>query len=79
MFLNRLIHRGNKRPLRALQVEVTSRCTRSCVVCLRSVFENHWMEGDLDEDLWKILEPDLSLVEYVYPQGWGYKDRIENP
>jgi hypothetical protein len=25
----------------------------------------------LDETLWKILEPDLSLVEYVYLQGWG--------
>jgi MoaA/NifB/PqqE/SkfB family radical SAM enzyme len=71
MFLNRIIHRGNKRPLKALQVEVTSRCTRSCVVCPRSIFKNRWREGDLDEALWKVLEPDLSLVEYVYLQGWG--------
>ena len=54
-----------------MQVEVTSRCTRSCAVCPRSVFGNRWREGDLDEALWQVLEPDLSLVEYVYLQGWG--------
>jgi MoaA/NifB/PqqE/SkfB family radical SAM enzyme len=35
------------------------------------MFKNRWREGDLDEALWKVLEPDLSLVEYVYLQGWG--------
>ncbi|MBN2318620.1 MAG: hypothetical protein JXR49_06070 [Acidobacteria bacterium] len=71
MFLKNLFQRRNKRPLRALQVEVTSRCTRSCMVCPRSLLKIRWREGDLEEALWNALEPDLFLAEYVHLQGWG--------
>jgi MoaA/NifB/PqqE/SkfB family radical SAM enzyme len=60
-----------KRPLRALQVEVTSRCTRRCTVCARTAYAGSWLEGDLDEALWRRLVPDLRLVAHLHLQGWG--------
>jgi MoaA/NifB/PqqE/SkfB family radical SAM enzyme len=60
-----------KRPLRALQVEVTSRCTRSCSICPRTGLSDTWRDGDLSEKVWDILEPDLGLAEHVHLQGWG--------
>jgi MoaA/NifB/PqqE/SkfB family radical SAM enzyme len=66
-----LLRRRRKRPLQALQVEVTSRCTRSCAVCPRSELGGRWREGDLDEALWKVLEPDLTLAQHIHLQGWG--------
>ncbi len=60
-----------KRPLRALQVEVTSRCTRRCTVCARAACAGSWLEGDLDEALWRRLVPDLRLVDHLHLQGWG--------
>jgi MoaA/NifB/PqqE/SkfB family radical SAM enzyme len=60
-----------RRLLRALQVEVTSRCTRRCALCPRTALADRWLDGDLPEDLWQRLEPDLSLAEHVHLQGWG--------
>jgi len=60
-----------RRRLRALQVEVTSRCTRRCTVCPRTVFDERWLEGDLSDEHWDRLRPDLPLVEHVHLQGWG--------
>lgn len=60
-----------RRPLRALQVEVTSRCSRKCLVCPRSALAESWQDRDLDEKLFKVLEPDLVLAEHVHLQGWG--------
>jgi MoaA/NifB/PqqE/SkfB family radical SAM enzyme len=60
-----------RRRLRALQVEVTSRCTRSCRVCPRNALADRWRDGDLSEDLWNAVRPDLSLVEHLHLQGWG--------
>jgi len=59
------------RPLSALQVEVTSRCTRQCAICPRSAVGLDWREGDLDDATWDRLQPDLSLASYVHLQGWG--------
>ncbi|MCW8983971.1 MAG: radical SAM protein [Thermoanaerobaculales bacterium] len=60
-----------KRGLRALQVEVTSRCTRRCAVCPRAALGERWLEGDLSEAHWDRLRPDLPLVEHLHLQGWG--------
>lgn len=57
--------------LRALQVEVTSRCTRKCRICPRSALAAGWREGDLDERQWQAIEPYLKRVEHVHLQGWG--------
>ena len=68
--LNRL-RRRHRRPLRALQVEVTSRCARRCAICPRSSLAETWREGDLDDALWKVVAADLELTEHVQLQGWG--------
>jgi len=65
------MRRKKDRVLRALQIEVTSRCTRSCSVCPRSQLSERWIDGDLTEGLWKLLEPGLDLAEHVHLQGWG--------
>jgi MoaA/NifB/PqqE/SkfB family radical SAM enzyme len=60
-----------RRRLRALQVEVTSRCTRRCAVCPRSAFGDRWLEGDLSDAHWHRLCTDLALVDHLHLQGWG--------
>jgi MoaA/NifB/PqqE/SkfB family radical SAM enzyme len=60
-----------ERTLKALQIEVTSRCTRRCSLCPRAAFGDRWLEGDLSAALWKRIEPALSRAEHVHLQGWG--------
>lgn len=55
----------------ALQVEVSSRCTRACEVCPRSALGPSWLDGDLEHALWERLRGDLRLAEHVHLQGWG--------
>ena len=62
---------GRGRPLRALQVEITSRCDRRCAVCPRTLLGDQWREGDLDPESWRRLRSDLELAEHVHLQGWG--------
>ena len=50
-----------RRPLTALQVEVTSRCTRQCAVCPRTALASVWREGDLGDAAWAVLRRDLGL------------------
>jgi len=67
----RLLRRLRPRPWRALQVEVTTRCTRSCVVCPRSALAERWRQLDLDAEAWRRITPDLEVFEHVHLQGWG--------
>ena len=39
-----------RRPLRALQVELTSRCRWRCAVCPRTALAPDWPDGDLGEE-----------------------------
>ena len=66
-----MLTHGSRRPLRALQIEVTSRCTRQCAVCPRSVLSNEWRQGDLSREHWNRLERDLTIAQHVHLQGWG--------
>jgi MoaA/NifB/PqqE/SkfB family radical SAM enzyme len=59
------------RPLRALQVEVTTRCTRACAVCPRVVLGAAWLRRDLAEEAWAAVVPGLALAGHVHLQGWG--------
>jgi MoaA/NifB/PqqE/SkfB family radical SAM enzyme len=63
--------RGSRRPLRALQIEVTSRCTRQCAICPRFALSGEWLEGDLSREHWRRLEQDLNTAQHVHLQGWG--------
>jgi MoaA/NifB/PqqE/SkfB family radical SAM enzyme len=61
----------DRRPLTALQVEVTSRCTRQCAICPRSALASAWRDGDLADTTWDRLREDLGLARHVHLQGWG--------
>lgn len=62
---------SKKRPLTALQVEVTSRCTRSCFLCPRGALPDQWKNGDLTVEHWRKIVPALPMAEHVHLQGWG--------
>lgn len=66
-----MFRRKKVRDLKALQVEVTSRCTRKCELCPRSVFHDRWRDGDLGDALWQQIVPALTRAEHVHLQGWG--------
>lgn len=57
--------------MRALQIEVTSRCTRRCSICPRSELADRWQNGDLDAAAWHGLRPALERFRHVHLQGWG--------
>jgi len=40
-------------------------------VCPRSALAAWWLEGDLSDEHWHRLRPDLPLVEHLHLQGWG--------
>lgn len=67
----RLVRGLLRRPLRALQIEVTSRCTRRCAVCLRHALSGRWLERDLTPAVWAAIVPGLGVAEHVHLQGWG--------
>ena len=69
MALSRLLRR--RRPLRALQVEVTTRCTRRCAVCPRSESAGAWPERDLTAAAWWAIAPALGQAEHLHRQAWG--------
>ncbi len=62
---------AGRRPLDALQVEVTSRCTRSCIVCPRHALAESWESRDLERSTWERLVVDLSVARHLHLQGWG--------
>ncbi len=67
----RLLRRLRPRPWRALQVEVTSRCSRTCAICPRTALAERWRHLDLDAGAWRRIVPDLGRFEHVHLQGWG--------
>jgi MoaA/NifB/PqqE/SkfB family radical SAM enzyme len=60
----------NRRPLRSIQIEVTTRCSLRCLACPRAHLAG-WRHGDLSDEAWQRLEPDLRLAQDVHLQGWG--------
>lgn len=60
------------RPFRAVQIEVTSRCSTGCVFCPHDALSDRWVEGDISLDMFRErILPYLHLFELVYLQGWG--------
>lgn len=59
-------------PFRAVQIEVTSRCSTGCVFCPHDALSDRWIEGDISLDLFSdTIVPHLDLFDLVYLQGWG--------
>ncbi len=63
--------RQARRPLTALQVEVTTRCTRRCAVCPASALAASWRHDDLTAAAWEAIRPALPRFGHVHLQGWG--------
>jgi len=61
----------NRHRLTALQLEVTSRCTRECAICPRTALASEWRDGDLGDATWDSVRRDLGLARHVHLQGWG--------
>lgn len=60
------------RPFRAVQIEVTSRCSTGCVFCPHDALSDRWVEGDISLRMYsECIVPHLDLFELVYLQGWG--------
>jgi MoaA/NifB/PqqE/SkfB family radical SAM enzyme len=60
------------RLFRAVQIEVTSRCSTGCVFCPHDALVDRWIEGDLSLEVYREkIVPHLDLFELVYLQGWG--------
>lgn len=57
--------------LRALQIEVSSRCTRRCRICPQKTFQDQWKAGLLDHALWDSVQSALPEIAHVHLQGWG--------
>ncbi len=79
-FFKKFINRGKGKPFSAWQIELTTKCSLRCKMCIRSETED-WEYKDMPfEDFKKIL-PYLRDVENVILEGWGesllYKDLIE--
>ncbi len=54
-----------------IQVEVTTRCTASCVYCPRTAYGENWVNRDLSPELLEALAPYFSTARMVHLQGWG--------
>lgn len=60
------------RPYRAVQIEVTSRCSTGCVFCPHDALSGQWAEGDLPLHTYRThIVPHMELFDLVYLQGWG--------
>jgi MoaA/NifB/PqqE/SkfB family radical SAM enzyme len=68
------------RPFIAWQIELTTRCTLRCRMCIREGAVN-WQSGDMKLQDFRKISPYFSKTENVVLQGWGepllYNDLIE--
>jgi len=63
---------AESRPFRAVQIEVTSRCSTGCLFCPHDALSDRWVDGDMSLGLFsEHILPYLDLFELVYLQGWG--------
>jgi MoaA/NifB/PqqE/SkfB family radical SAM enzyme len=59
-------------PFRAVQIEITSRCSTGCLFCPHDALSDRWVEGDISLALFSdTIVPHLDLFDLVYLQGWG--------
>ncbi|MEW6662411.1 MAG: radical SAM/SPASM domain-containing protein [Bacillota bacterium] len=58
-----------RRPLKAVQVEVTTRCNFSCKMCPGCSGEA--VQRDMEWSTYLNLAEDFAMAELVYLQGWG--------
>ncbi len=71
--LGRLLARlkTEERPLRHIQVEVTSVCPGACLYCPRGILGGAWRPRSLSAERFAALLPLMRLSGRVHLQGWG--------
>ncbi len=60
-----------ERPLRCIQVEVTSHCPGRCTYCPHTMKKDVWRSRHMDAAVFAALWPMLRHIERVHLQGWG--------
>lgn len=58
------------RPMRCVQVEITSRCMARCIYCPHTT-ESHWQSRHMQDAVFAALWPLLRAADRVHLQGWG--------
>lgn len=71
--LRRLWRRATNttRPLRHIQVEVTSHCPGACLYCPRAVHDGAWRARHMSAETFAALWPLMLQSDRVHLQGWG--------
>lgn len=59
------------RPLRCVQVEMTSRCSAKCVYCPHTTHATSWKSRHMQDSTFAALWSLLRAAERVHLQGWG--------
>ncbi len=79
-FIERLIRKRKKKIFSVWQIELTTRCSLQCKMCIRRE-SDAWQERDMPFEQFKKLLPHLRDVENVVLEGWGesvlYKELAE--
>lgn len=63
--------RLKKRPIDALQVEITTHCVLHCTFCPHETLRSQWVPRHMPLSLFERLAPGLRHVRFVHLQGWG--------
>lgn len=67
----RWFSRLKKRPIDALQVEITTHCVLRCTFCPHETLRSQWAPRHMPLSLFERLAPGLHHVRFVHLQGWG--------
>ena len=59
------------RPLRHIQVEVTSHCPGACIYCPRAVHADTWRARHMSDATFAAIWPLMLRSDRVHLQGWG--------
>lgn len=62
---------STKRPLKHIQVEVTSHCPGACTYCPRGILHTAWQARHMRDACFAALTPLMLQSERVHLQGWG--------
>jgi MoaA/NifB/PqqE/SkfB family radical SAM enzyme len=69
-FIEKLTRKRKKKIFSVWQIELTTRCSLQCKMCIRRE-SDQWQERDMPFEQFKKLLPHLRDVENVVLEGWG--------